>query len=179
MTVNPDGRTDPWDMIKSWGDLTPEVRHTDRAWVSPGPPPNAPAPRRKFRLDGGLILGLVIGLAVFVLGLTGVMWSIEQSKNQPAPAPAPDPVVEVTGTCSKRIIGAYAMVASIRANNATSSTVTGLIWVSWPITGQEPFTFTKQVTLAPGTAEQFHVDEGIDGEPWFRLGQCEYGWRPL
>lgn len=180
MTVNPGDRAGPWDVIKSWGD-TPEAGRgpygrpeLGRAWTPPGPPPGARKP--KLRINGSLVLGLAIGFLVFMLGLGGVMYSVEQSRKLP---PAPEPAVTITGTCEKRIVGAYSLAATLMARNDTDATHSGQAWVRWTQTGKEPIVYTQQLTLAPGTAEVFYVNEPVDGATWFRLNPCEYGWRAL
>lgn len=186
MTVNPGDRAGPWDVIKSWGD-PPQAGQPEagRAWIPPGPPPNMPTgwistvaegDRKGPRINGGLVLGLAIGFLVFMLGLGGVMYSVEQSKKPPA---APEPAVTITGTCEKRIVGAYSLAATLMARNDTDATHSGQVWVRWTQTGKEPIVYTQQLTLAPGTAEVFYVNEPVDGATWFRLNPCEYGWRAL
>jgi len=95
-------------------------------------------------------------------------------------APVRHPVQQVTtsGTCDKRILGGYGLVATVRAHNGTGQNQSGTIWVRWPVTGETTQEFTKVVRLAPDETVEFPVNETIIASRWFQTGECTYGWTP-
>ena len=134
------------------------------------------APRRLSRMA---LWATLFSVGVVFVGMCLILTVASLFTQDTGPGPDPQPPaaqVEVSGTCQKRIIGSYGMVASVTALNATNAEATGTIWVRWPITGAEPISFTKKVTLPPGATVDFYVDEPINGEKWLRLGECDYGW---
>lgn len=98
-------------------------------------------------------------------------------------SPAVDPTyrhleVEVSGQCEKRIVGSYGLLATITVDNVTEQEVSGTVWVSWDVLGDDPQEFSGAVTAAPGEAVEFHVDEEISSEHWLRVEDCQYGFIP-
>lgn len=183
------------DHLAAWGEPPPPDPDpaVDRdAWVSPGEPPWAsqvhqdlavqhgwPTPGEKRRgLPAWAWVSIVLG-GLFILcsgavalGLTG------ESGPVPAVTIPAGPDVTTTGTCEKKVIGEYGLVATVTATNTTDKPQTGSVWVQWPVTGEAALKFSKPVTLEPGQAVEFPVNQAVPAERWFRVGACSYGWAP-
>ena len=172
----------PWDTLTTWG-KTGEIPPPPegRPWIAPGPPPGT----RRRGMPGWAIALVTVG-AVLVLGcggltVLGAVSTLASSGAPPATSPAPAgpsaiEAVETSGECQRTIVGEYGVVATVKARNTTEEPVTGRLWVRWPITGAEPLEMTKELTVAPGSTEEFHVDEKVEAARWLRLGDCVFGW---
>lgn len=102
----------------------------------------------------------------------------EPETETPAMPPVSQPEVEVTGKCEKKIIGNYGLLASVTVDNPTDQEVSGTVWVSWDVLGDDPYVFSEEVSVAPGESISFHVDEEIDSGRWFQVERdCQYGFR--
>jgi hypothetical protein len=189
--------SDPWAALAAHGEPPPPDPDpaVDRnAWASPGEPPWAnqvhqdlavqhgwPTPGEKRRgLPAWAVVSMVLGVVALLItggvvaGLTGSSGPVRT-----VPVPAPHPAaVNTSGTCEKRIVGQYGLVATVRATNASGAAQTGVLWVRWPITGEAAQEFTKRATLAPGESVELPVNQEIKAERWFRTGACSYGWTP-
>lgn len=164
-----------------------------RAWQDAGPPPGT-----KSGIPTWAIILISVGGALILAccGITGVAAVIgdddpeqtsptvaaedetEPETEAPAMPPVSQPEVEVTGECKKKIIGNYGLLASITVDNPTDQEVTGTAWVRWRVLGDDPEVFSQEMTVVPDSATEFHVDEEIDSERWFRVEECDYGWTP-
>jgi hypothetical protein len=168
---------DPFATMADWG-RTDEIPPPDDLipWGSPGRPPWAPP--EKAPLPAWAWVSIILG-TVFLL-CTGAITMAMVDENGPTPAVRVESVAEVstTGTCEKRIIGKYGLVATITARNATSDVQSGTVWVSWPVTGSKAQEFSQRLTLDPGQATEFPVNQEVTPEMWFATGECTYGWRP-
>jgi hypothetical protein len=188
----------PMDWLANYGrpvppDPDPAV---DREhYQSPGPPPwdsrvhqdlavqhGWPTPGEKRRgLPAWAWVSIVLG-GLFILcsgavalGLVGESGPVP-AVHTPAEPGARTGAVTTTGTCEKRVIGQYGLVATVTATNTGKADVTGTVWVRWPVTGEAAQEFTKRVTLKPGQAVEFPVNQDIPAERWFRTGACSFGW---
>lgn len=173
---------EPWESFSTWGAPPPPPPPLDSeaAYASPGPPPGTWVAKRPKGVSLGAVLAIVLGsillcgAGVVVLALVGKSGQVPgQSVDTVPPAP-----VVTSGTCEKKIIGEYGVVATVRAVNTSDRVQTGTIWVRWPITGEAAQEFTKRVTLGLGEAVEFPVNEKVSAERWFRMGECSYGWTP-
>lgn len=182
------------DHLAAWGEPPPPDPDpaVDRdAWVSPGRPPwdsqahqdlavqhGWPTPGEKRRgLPAWAWVSIVLG-GLFIL-CSGAVALGMVDESGPVPAvrtPALTGQVTTTGTCEKRIVGEYGLVATVTATNTGKADVTGTVWVRWPVTGEAAQEFTKRVTLKPGQAVEFPVNQDIPAERWFRTGACSFGW---
>ena len=150
-------------------------------WQAPRIPPPGAAPNRTRFPSWAVMLVVVGAILALCAGLIGMALLAPDSSRQPnplVPGRSALEAVEVSGTCQNRIVGSYGLVASVTVRNPSDRSQTGAVWVSWPVTGEVGKTFSERVELAPGARHEFHVNEPIDGERWFRLGKCEYGWAP-
>lgn len=160
-------------------------------WVSPGRPPwdsqvhqdlavqhGWPTPGEKRKgMPAWAWVSIVLG-GLFILCSGAVVLGLTD-KSGPVPAITTiSTSVTTTGTCEKKIIGEYGLVATVTATNATTKPQTGQVWVQWPVTGEAALKFSKTVTLAPGEAVEFPVNQAIPAERWYRVGACSYGWAP-
>jgi hypothetical protein len=161
-------------------------------WHSPGRPPwdsqvhqdlgvqhgwLTPGEKRK-GMPAWAWVSIVLG-GLFILCSGAVVLGLTD-KSGPVPA-ITVPVgasVTTTGTCEKKIIGEYGLVATVTATNTSTKPQTGQVWVQWPVTGEAALKFSKSVTLAPGEAVEFPVNQEITAERWYRVGACSYGWAP-
>lgn len=189
--------SDPWEALAAHGapppsDPDPAV---DRmAYASPGPPPwdsqvhqdlavqhGWPSPAEKRRgLPPWAVVSIVLGVVALlvaggvVAGLTG-----ESGRVPVIPAPAPRPAeVPTSGTCEKRIVGQYGLVATVTATNTSGKAQTGTLWARWPVTGEAAQEFTKRATLQPGQRVELTVNQEVTADRWFRTGACSFGWTP-
>lgn len=183
------------EQVAAWGeppppDPDPAVDRTH--YRSPGPPPwdsrvhqdlavqhGWPTPGEKRRgLPAWAWVSIVLG-GIFLLCSGAVALGLT-SQSGPVPGvtiPA-GPAVTTTGMCEKKVIGDYGLVATVTATNTTDTAQTGAVWVQWPVTGEAALKFTKTVTLKPGEAVEFPVNQAVPAERWFRVGACSYGWAP-
>jgi hypothetical protein len=166
----------PETMATYGAEMAPPVDDEIR-WASPPRPPWAGPPKKK-RTPFWSVLSVVVG-GIFLMCAGGVIVAaVGESGPTPAVYVPSSPAVSTTGTCEKKIIGEYGLIATVTAVNATAKTQTGTLWARWPITGEAAQEFTKQVTLAPGESAELLVNENIPAERWYRVGACSYGWAP-
>lgn len=171
----------PLDALADHG-APPQRPPVDRmTYQSPGPPPwAAPAPPplnigRK-RSTGFAVVAAVVGSVLVLLACLGAFALAQEAGPVPAEA-TPSPVgITTSGTCEKKVIGEYGLVATVRATNTTRKAQEGILWVRWPITGEAAQEFTKRATLAPGESVELMVNEKVAAERWFRTGECSHGW---
>lgn len=171
----------------------PEVPPPDDEipWASPGRPPWAsqvhqdlavqhgwPTPGEKRRgLPAWAWVSMILG--VVALCVTGGVVTALVDESGPVPVVrTPASAVTTSGTCEKRIVGEYGLVATVTAVNGTDKDQAGSVWVQWPITGESAQRFVKPVTLAPGASVEHVVSQDIPAERWFRTGACSFGWAP-
>jgi hypothetical protein len=150
-------------------------------YASPGePPPSWPRydrPTGRRGLPAWAWVSIVLGGLFLICGSSAAVALWDESGPTPAVSTVPPTSpVSVTGTCEKRIVGEYGLVATVRATNATDKPQTGAVWVRWPITGEAAQEFPKLVTLAPGESVEHVVNEDVKAERWLRMGACSYGW---
>jgi hypothetical protein len=188
---------DPWAVLAAHGEAVPPEPDpaVDRTYYrSPGEPPWAnqvhqdlavqhgwPTPGEKRRgLPAWAWVSIVLGSLFLICGSSAAVALWDESGPAPAVStvPAASPVA-VTGTCQKRIVGEYGLVATVRATNSSRTAQTGMVWVQWSITGETPQRFTKPVTIEPGAAVDFPVNHDVPAERWFRTGTCTYGWETV
>lgn len=162
-----------------------------RPWQDAGPPP---AGRRGIPTWAIVLIAVGGALILACCGITTVAAVLGDDDDEPRRPPATvaaQPTetavqapefrpaqVEVSGQCRKRIIGSYGLMASITVDNPTDQEVTGTAWVRWRVLGDDPEVFSQEMTVGPDAAMEFHVDEEIDSERWFRVEECDYGWTP-
>jgi hypothetical protein len=164
---------DPLDTVNLWGMAPPDPATDRTAYRRPGRPPWAD----KRRLPAWAWVSLVLGGLLIVCGSSAAVALFDQ--NGPVPAISTSPAlaaVSVTGTCEKKLVGEYGLVATVRATNSTERPQTGVVWVRWPLTGEAAQEFTKRVTLAPGEGVDFPVNQEVPAERWYRAGACTFGW---
>ena len=169
-------RTDPMAAMIAHGALPVQPPRDRRAYQSPGAPPWSNGRRRT---APWVIAVTVLGsLALCIAGClgTGLVLSAGPVPAQSILASPSPAAVNTSGTCEKRIVGEYGLVATVRATNASEHNQSGTIWVRWPITGEAAQEFTKRVTLAPGDSAELLVNEEVMAERWLRMGECSYGW---
>jgi hypothetical protein len=135
-------------------------------------------PSRKFSWRSAFItVGLFTVLMLCSVG--PFLVAEEHPEDQVSEVRSPAPAVTVTGTCEKKILGGYGLLASITVFNATPSPVLGNAWVSWDVLGAKPRVYTKVMTVDAGGKKDFFVDEPMDQDLWFRVSAtCNYGWTP-
>ena len=193
--TTPPGHPFPGAALKDEGvdSPPPPPPGSGRPWQPAGPPP---AERRGMPtwaivliVVGAVLVALCCGITTVgaVLGnddpeQTGPTVAAEDETEPETEAPAMPPVsqpeVEVTGECKKKIIGNYGLLASITVDNPTDQEVSGTVWVSWDVLGDDPHVFSEEITVAPGESISFHVDEEIDSGRWFQVERdCQYGFR--
>lgn len=170
----------PMESMASWGEPPPPDAPVDRMqYDSPGPAPWAPpmtdGPRPK--LPTLAWVALLVGSIALLTGAVAVISLVEESGPVPVLSEV-HPQVTTTGTCEKRIIGEYGLVATVTATNGTNKPQSGQVWVLWPVTGEASQRFVKPVTLAPGEVVEFPVNQDIPAERWYRTGLCTFGWEP-
>jgi len=175
--------SDPWAALAAHGAVVPPDDpppvDSAEAYASPGRPPWAVQEPARRGLPAWAWVSMVLGgLALLVAGgmvagLTGSSGPVPVVPAVSAPA-----AVNTSGTCEKRIVGEYGLVATVRATNASRTAQTGVLWVRWPITGEAAQEFTKRATLAPGQTVELPVNQEVKAERWFRTGACSYGWTP-
>lgn len=170
-TWHPLPQRDPFATLADWGREVPPPDDPD-PYVSPGRAPWAP----KRGLSVGWTLVLIGALVLCLAAVAGLLLI---GPSGPVPTGnTPVARVTVTGTCEKKIIGAYGLIASVTATNGTDTSQVGSTWIRWEVTGQEPVVFTKPLTLAPNTVAEHHVNHPVKADQWFRTGECDYGWTP-
>lgn len=197
-TYHPGPASDPWEALAAHGVVPPPDPDpaVDRDhWASPGEPPWAnqvhqdlavqhgwPSPGEKRRgLPAWAWVSMVLGVVLVLcsgavtLGLTGQSGPVPVAPVVPAPAPGPAEVT-TSGTCEKKLVGQYGLVASVTATNASGKTQTGMVWARWPVTGEAAQEFTKPATLKPGESVELAVNQEVTAERWFRVGACSFGW---
>jgi hypothetical protein len=167
----------PMEALAQHGQPPPDDPPDRMHYDSPGPAPWATAAERGRRtLPTVGWVALIIAAASLVFGSMAVM---SLTGNDVAPSPVVRTVtVTTTGTCEKRLVGSYGLVATITATNGTRENQSGQVWVQWPVTGETVQRFVKPVTLTPGEAVEFPVNQDIPAERWYRTGMCTYGWEP-
>lgn len=172
------GRAPVWaDLAQDHG-APPDRPPVDRlTFQSPGPPPLNIGRKRS---TGFALVVTVLGSVLVLLACLGAFALSQEAGPVPAESEAPPPAAEVatTGTCEKRVIGEYGLIATVRATNGRERAQTGTLWVRWPVTGEAAQEFTKRATLAPGQTVELTVNENVSAERWFRIGGCAYGWTP-
>lgn len=172
----------PLDALAEHG-APPRREPVDRmTYESPGPPPwAAPAPGplnigRK-RSTGFAVVATVLGSVLVLLACLGVFALGQEAGPVPAKSSAPPPAaVTTSGTCEKKVIGEYGLVATVSATNTTEKVQSGILWVRWPVTGEAAQEFTKRAVLAPGESVELTVNQEVPAERWFRIGECSHGW---
>ena len=181
------------DHLAAHGAL-PEVPPPDDEipWVSPGRPPwdsqveqdlavqhGWPTPGEKRRgLPPWAWVSMVLGVVLLVCGSSVALSLLDESGPVPAVRTG-TAAVTTSGTCEKKIIGEYGLVATVTAVNATDKAQTGTVWVRWPVTGEAAQEFPKRVTLAPGASVEHVVNQEVPAERWYRTGACSFGWTPV
>jgi hypothetical protein len=182
--------SDPWEALAAHGEPPPPDPDpaVDRlAYRSPGVPPwgslyqdiGHEPPKERRGLPAWAWVSMVLG--VVALLCTGAVTLGLTSESGPVPvvppAPAPHPAeVTTSGTCEKKIVGQYGLVASVTATNVSGKTQTGFVWARWPVTGEAAQEFTKPATLQPGQRAELTVNQEVTAERWFRVGACSFGW---
>lgn len=168
-----------WESFAAWG-RTDEIPPPDdvlEGYAPAGPPPWVEPPVKKLP-TWVWVLAMVAG-TLFVVFLLAAAWF--------APAPPPVPIrpiptvpinrpVQVLGECKKQIIGHYGLIASVTATNPSDKPATGTVWVRWPVTGDEDRVFVKTFTIPAHGSADFHVNQPVDADLWYRTGQCTYTW---
>lgn len=189
-TFHPGQASVSWpEQVAAWGEPPPDDPDpaVDRLhYRSPGVPPwgslhqdiGHPEPRQRKGLPAWAWVSIVLGGLFIVCSGLAVVALTGESGPVPAVTIPAGPAVTTTGTCEKKLVGDYGLVATVTATNTTSKAQTGQVWVQWPVTGEAALKFTKPVTLAPGEAVEFPVNQAIPAERWFRVGACSYGWAP-
>jgi hypothetical protein len=182
------GPRPPLDTLAAHGAPPPAAPPMDRmTYVSPGSPPwAAPAPpalNEGRKRTTGFALIVAVGASVLaVLAILACLGAVALGqKTEPVPSvtlPPPPAAVNTSGTCGKKIVGEYGLVATVRATSTTVKAQTGTLWVRWAITGEAAQEFTKRATLEPGDSVELTVNEAVAAERWFRIGECSYGWTP-
>jgi hypothetical protein len=170
------------ETMAEWG-RTGEIPPPDdrEVYASPGRPPWAPAPQRR-GLPAWAWVSIVLGSLFLCLGGSLALALVDQSG--PAPvvgtetAEPTGPVVTASGTCEKRLLGSYGLVATVTATNTSKDIRSGTVWVKWPVTGEASQRFSERLTLAPGQAVEFPVNQEITAARWFQVGACSFGWTP-
>lgn len=184
----------PMDWLANYG--APPTPEPDPAvdrehYASPGPPPwdsqvhqdlavqhgwKAPGEKRR-GLPAWAWVSIVLGGLLIVCGAATAVSFVGESGPVPAVSTVPSTSpVAVSGTCQKRIVGQYGLVATVRATNATDEPQKGVLWVRWEVTGETAQEFAKATTIAPGRAVELPVNQEVPAERWFRIGSCSYGW---
>lgn len=185
---NPLPMRTPMEALARHGQPPPPDDPPDRMhYESPGPAPWASRVERDLAVQHGWTgktsklstlgwVAMILAAASLVFGSMAVM---SLTGDDVAPAPVVQPVtVTTTGTCEKKLVGEYGLVATITATNLTRENQSGQVWVQWPVTGESPQRFVKPVTLTPGEAVEFPVNQAIPAERWYRTGMCTHGWEP-
>lgn len=163
------------DQVAAYGAPEPDPAVDRTHYRSPGAPPWA----RRRGLPAWAWVSIVLGGLFLICGSSAAVALLDESGPTPAVSTVPSTSpVSVTGTCEKRIVGEYGLVATVRATNATDKPQTGAVWVRWPITGEAAQDFPKLVTLAPGESVEHVVNQEVKAERWLRMGTCSYGWTP-
>lgn len=169
-TFGPLPQRTPMEAMAAHGEPPPDPRADLMHYASPGRPPWV-KPRFPSWAWVSTILG-VVGLCV-----SGGVLSAMLTETGPVPAVSDAPAAVVTtGTCEKRLVGEYGLVATVRATNSTEKDQTGVLWVRWPVTGEAAQEFAKRVTLAPGASTELPVNQAVPAERWYRTGACSFGW---
>jgi hypothetical protein len=173
----------PMDWLANYGrpvppDPDPAV---DREhYAAPGPPPWAgqTEPRQRRGLPAWAWVSIVLGGLFIVCSGAVALGLTSESGPVPAVTIPAGPDVTTTGTCEKKVVGEYGLVATVTATNTTDRPQVGSVWVQWPVTGEAALKFTKPVTIEPGRSVEFPVNQAVPAERWFRVGACSYGWAP-
>lgn len=174
----------PWELAADWGSTTqpmpaPAQAAGERPWTPAGPPPWI-EPERRSGPPLWAVLSLVIGS--LLLMCCGVAACAVSAASDPVAvlvtSPSPEPAVRAVGTCRTTVVGSYELVISVTVHNSSGSVQSGLVWVSWPITGEASRMYSETMRLDPGQTREFLVNDPIDEDRWMRLGQCDYGWSP-
>lgn len=145
-------------------------------WESPGRPPWV-KPEKSRGLPAWAWVSIVLGSLALCLGGSVALSLLDESGPVPAVRTS-TAAVTTSGTCEKKIIGEYGLVATVTAVNATDKPQAGSIWIEWKITGETAQRFVKPTTLAPGEAMEFPVNHEVPAERWYRTGACSFGWAP-
>lgn len=173
-------RRTPMEALAAHGQPPPDPVPDRMHYESPGPAPWATPAEKALAVQHGwgwrmptlgwvaliLAAGSLLFGSIAIISLTGGgTTSVVQR-------------VTTTGTCEKRIVGSYGLIATVTATNGTSKDQSGQIWVQWPVTGETAQRFVRPVTLVPGEAVEFPVNHDITAERWYRTGLCSFGWEP-
>ena len=164
----------PLDALAGHG-APPDRPPVDRmTYQSPGPPP---WDNGRQRSSIWAVVVACLGSVLVMLACAGGFALLQEDGPVPAKSSAPPPAaVTTSGTCEKKVIGEYGLVATVRATNTTEKVQSGILWVRWPVTGEAAQEFTKRATLAPGESVELTVNESVAAERWFRIGECSHGW---
>lgn len=176
-------RRTPMEALAAHGEMPPDPAVDREFYASPGPAPWAtPAERalavqhgwtgKKVRLSELGWVALILAAGSLVLGSIAII-SLTDGGTTPLVQR-----VTTSGTCEKRIVGAYGLVATVTATNDTAKDQSGQVWVQWAVTGETAQRFVKPVTMAPGEAVEFPVNQDVPAERWYRIGACTFGWEP-
>lgn len=178
-------RRTPMEALAAHGEMPPDPAVDREFYASPGPAPWAsqvekdlavqhgwPTPGEKRRLSTLGWVALIFAAGSLLFGSIAII-SLTDGGTTPLIQH-----VTTSGTCEKRIVGAYGLVATVTATNGTAKDQSGQIWVQWPVTGETAQRFVKPVTLLPGEAVEFPVNQDVPAERWYRIGLCSFGWDP-
>jgi hypothetical protein len=165
------------EALAEWGqpppdDVVPGI-DTPEAYRSPGRPPWVPPMTRETGVSPWVWALAAVGTLLMSCGIVGI---IVAPPSDTSPVRFPVQAVTTSGECKKRLIGSYALIATVTARNGTGEKQTGEVWVSWPVTGEAARTFSKTATLSPGESVEFPVSEPVNAETWYQTGQCTMGW---
>jgi hypothetical protein len=158
----------PMEALAAHGEMPPDPAVDRQFYASPGPAPWAE--KRRLSTLGWVAMIFAAGSLLF-----GSLAVISLTNGGTTPLVQR---VTTSGMCEKRIVGAYGLVATVTATNGTDSAQSGQVWVQWPVTGETAQRFVKPVTLSPGEAVEFPVNQDIPADQWFRTGLCAFGWEP-
>lgn len=163
----------PMEALVGWGQPPgPEAPlDSERAYRSPG---RAPWADRR-GMPAWAWVSIVLGGLFLICGSTALVALFDSSGPVPVVSTSPEEVI-TTGTCEKKLVGEYGLVASVEATNVSDRARTGVIWVRWPVTGEVASEFTKPITIEPGRSEELLVNQDVPAERWFRTGSCSFGW---
>lgn len=169
------------DQVAAWGrEKAAPVPDDEIPWVAPGTPPWATQEvirPGKGHLPAWAVVSIVLGALVLCLGGSVALTVLDNAGPVPVVKTVPVTLdVTVTGTCEKKVIGEYGLVATVTATNATRHVQEGTIWVRWPVTGEAAQGFTRRVKLQPGQVVEFPVNQAVTADRWFRTGSCSFGW---
>lgn len=161
-------RRTPMEALAAHGEMPPDPAVDREFYASPGLAPWA----ERVRMSTLGWVALIFAAGSLLFGSIAII-----SLTDGGATPVVQRVI-TTGTCEKRIIGSYGLIATVTATNGTRENQVGQIWVQWPVTGETAQRFVKPVTLTPGEAVEFPVNQDVPAERWYRIGACTFGWDP-